>query len=34
MASIRKKGRSFEARIKVGGVSKSKTFATFQQCRT
>ena len=34
MASIRKKGRSFEVRIKVSGVSKSKTFATLQQCRT
>ena len=34
MASIRKKGRSFEVRIKVSGVSKSKTFATLQECRT
>ena len=34
MASIRKKGRSFEVRIKVSGVSKSKTFATLQQCLT
>jgi hypothetical protein len=34
MASIRKKWRSFEVRIKVSGGSKSKTFATLQQCRT
>ena len=34
MASIRKKGRSFEVRIKIGGVCKSKTFETLQQCRT
>ena len=33
MASIRKKVRSFEVRIKIGGLSKCKTLAPLQQCR-
>lgn len=34
MASIRKKGRGYEVRIKVHGITRSKSFATMQQART
>lgn len=33
MASIRKKGRGYEARVKIHGTTRSKSFATMQQAR-
>jgi hypothetical protein len=33
MASIRKKGRGYEARVKIHSTTRSKSFATMQQAR-